>query len=705
MGNAFIFQSYYSLFEKFRLAFERNQKCKGDFMKNKKNKLFMSLGVLLICFLISSSLNSISVASFVNENRNLNQINTFDKFDWFWILTEVVSTESPDNSDYPSLAVDSSGNLHVAWQDASDYASADTDIDIFYKKWNASTKSWTITEVVSTESTANSYYPSLAVDSSGNVHVAWQDATNYDSAGNDWDIFYKSWNASTHSWTTTEVVSTESTQNSINYPSLAVDSSGNVHIIWDDWTVLPGADSFPDVFYKHRNASTHTWTTTEVVSTQSQGDSIQPSLAIDSNGNIHAVWIGDDSFGGHGGDWDIFYKRWNATTQSWEATEVVSTESADHSYNPSLAVDSSGNAHLTWHDSIVYGGSGNVVLYKRWDVITHSWSSLEVVSTESTGYSEQPSLVIDSSANVHIAWSDDTNYTNVGTDWDIFYKQWEVSTSTWTTTEVISTESTGDSTYPSLAIDSDGFAYTVWSDNTNFTNSGTDRDIFYKVKLSPPIAPELSFIIPNPSENSNIYLDWNDVFGADYYHVYRSSSYIWSVEGLNPIITVSSSEYLDTVPSEGFYYYAVVTGNLAGNSSHSNCQYVEVKFSVLEAPELSFILPNPIDTDSVSLMWDNVEGAVEYFAYRSESYIWSVEGLTPVATVVSANSFIDTLPSEGFYFYVIVANDGVRNSSHSNCEYIQYKLPTLQEFTIVSSLIFGTFVVLFVVMRTRKKKP
>ena len=92
MGNAFIFQSYYSLFEKFRLAFERNQKCKGDFMKNKKNKLFMSLGVLLICFLISSSLNSISVASFVNENRNLNQINTFDKFDWFWIANHYIIT-------------------------------------------------------------------------------------------------------------------------------------------------------------------------------------------------------------------------------------------------------------------------------------------------------------------------------------------------------------------------------------------------------------------------------------------------------------------------------------------------------------------------------------------------------------------------------------------------------------------------------------
>ncbi|MCG3221569.1 MAG: hypothetical protein H7641_09330, partial [Candidatus Heimdallarchaeota archaeon] len=201
-----------------------------------------------------------------------------------------------------------------------------------------------------------------------------------------------------------------------------------------------------------------------------------------------------------------------------------------------------------------------------------------------------------------------------------------------------------------------------------------------------------------------ISLDWNYVIGATTYHVYRSTSYIWSVEELLPITTVSSSNYIDTVPSEGFYYYVVVAGSFAGNSSHSNCQYVEVIFPDLDAPELSFILPNPTEIDSISLVWDDIDEATEYYVFRSESYIWSVESLTPIATTGS-NSYIDTLPDEGFYFYVIVATNGVENSTHSNCEYIQYKLPVLSEFVIVSSLIFSTITILFVVMRTRKKKP
>ncbi|MCK4844752.1 MAG: hypothetical protein KAS95_03685, partial [Candidatus Heimdallarchaeota archaeon] len=122
----------------------------------------------------------------------------------------------------------------------------------------------------------------------------------------------------------------------------------------------------------------------------------------------------------------------------------------------------------------------------------------------------------------------------------------------------------------------------------------------------------------------------------------------------------------------------------------------------LEAPELAPLLPNPTEITSVSLVWDSVDGAIEYFVYRSASYIWSVEGLTPIDTVGST-SYVDTLPSEGFYFYVIVASDGLRNSTNSNCEYIEYKLPTLHEFAIVSSLIIGAFAFSFFVTRIRKK--
>jgi len=104
--------------------------------------------------------------------------------------TEVVSTESASNSYRPHLVVDSNGNVHVAWYDISDYGGSGTDADIFYKVKPAG-GTWTTTEVVSTESTGSSLNPFLVVDSDGDIHVAWEDYTNTLGSGPDADIFYK----------------------------------------------------------------------------------------------------------------------------------------------------------------------------------------------------------------------------------------------------------------------------------------------------------------------------------------------------------------------------------------------------------------------------------------------------------------------------------------------------------------------------------
>ena len=88
------------------------------------------------------------------------------------------------------MAVDSIPNVHVAWQDWTDYSGSGADFDIFYKRYLPGF-GWTSTQVVSTESTGTSHATSLAVDLTGNVHVAWHDYTDYGGSDADVDIFYK----------------------------------------------------------------------------------------------------------------------------------------------------------------------------------------------------------------------------------------------------------------------------------------------------------------------------------------------------------------------------------------------------------------------------------------------------------------------------------------------------------------------------------
>jgi len=96
----------------------------------------------------------------------------------------------------------------------------------------------------------SAWNPSLAVGLDGTVHVAWEDYTTLPpDADPNYDIFYKKYVPGT-GWTTTQVVSTESTL-SAYYPSLAVGLDGTVHVAWRDYTTLPpDADAATDIFYK-----------------------------------------------------------------------------------------------------------------------------------------------------------------------------------------------------------------------------------------------------------------------------------------------------------------------------------------------------------------------------------------------------------------------------------------------------------------------
>jgi PKD repeat protein len=88
---------------------------------------------------------------------------------------------------------------------------------------------------------------------------------------------------------------------------------------------------------------------------------------------------------------------------------------------------------------------------------------------------------------VHVAWDDGSNYGGSGSDDDIFYK-YKPAGSSWSTTEVVSTESTDNSWWVSLMVGSDSIVHVSWQDWTNYGGSGSDRDVFYKYKTSPLIA-------------------------------------------------------------------------------------------------------------------------------------------------------------------------------------------------------------------------
>jgi hypothetical protein len=81
-------------------------------------------------------------------------------------------------SEYPAMAVDSSGNPHVIWSDKTP-----GNYEIYYRRSTDGGTIWTASERLTW--TNGSYDPDMAPDPSGHIHVVWQS----DLPGN-YEIYY-----------------------------------------------------------------------------------------------------------------------------------------------------------------------------------------------------------------------------------------------------------------------------------------------------------------------------------------------------------------------------------------------------------------------------------------------------------------------------------------------------------------------------------
>ncbi len=418
---------------------------------------------------------------FIIPITDLQDFFELDTNSYIWTQTQVVSIESSDSILDLSLFIDDSDILHLAWSDYTDYQGSGEDADYLYKSCNSTSGIWTPAEVISTESANRSHFGNIDVDKFGNINIAWCDITDYGGAGIDYDIFYKYKDANTGLWTITEVI-TSGAVNSSADPEIRSDNFGNLHMVWYDSTDYGGTGSDIDIFYKFRNHTTGTWSIIELVSTNTTENSMWPDMTLDEFGNVHVVW---EEWNSSGLEYNIFYKMRNFTTGNWTKIEEVSTESSDFSEAPAISVDSSGNIHVVWRDKMDYMGAGidEDIFYKQKYTNNNSWSAAVLVSDGCNKVSSSPEIFMGNDGKLHFVWRDDTEYNGAGGDCDIFYKCLDLNNNEWSTKEVVSTESTASSSYPKLAVDGLGVIHVVWLDGTNYNGSGADSDVFYKKKI------------------------------------------------------------------------------------------------------------------------------------------------------------------------------------------------------------------------------
>ena len=184
------------------------------------------------------------------------------------------------NSYNSTIAMDSSGTAHVVFYS---YIYNSTYANIGYV---TVTSTGTVSGItwLTTSTTASSYNPTIAMDSSGTAHVVFY-STIYISTY--WNIGYvtvtSSGTVSSITWLTTST-----TANSYN-PTIAMDSSGTAHVVF--YSTIYNS-TYANIGYvtvtSSGTASSITWLTTST-----SAGSVSPIIAIDSSGTVHVVFYSE----------------------------------------------------------------------------------------------------------------------------------------------------------------------------------------------------------------------------------------------------------------------------------------------------------------------------------------------------------------------------------------------------------------------------
>ncbi len=210
-----------------------------------------------------------------------------------WNTSLITSTESPYRE--ISLAVDSSGNAYTTWNDTPDITDPNNLIlpSSIYFSYRPSEGNWSSPGIIAT----GEFYGSsdIAVDTNGNASVVWEysqptivlvpDPNNLQPTPTPIplspDKIYFSYRPFGGSWSPASIITSGS---NYRYSSIAVNSSGNNYLIWQDST---GDDSLY-FSWALRGCS---WSLPVRVDDGTASKMYKyPVIAVDYSGKVYAVW-------------------------------------------------------------------------------------------------------------------------------------------------------------------------------------------------------------------------------------------------------------------------------------------------------------------------------------------------------------------------------------------------------------------------------
>jgi len=257
------------------------------------------------------------------------------------------------------------------------------------------------------------------------------------------------------------------------------------------------------IFVSYSHDGGGTWTTKNLLdgTTNSQfGQSLPSGGAVDSHGTVYFAWDGVNASGQAKGATNLYVTKSTTGGATWTTSLVDVSQAAPPcgcggwdfwGGQMALGLDASDRVYVLWNANRVKYGPQRLFFKSSTDGV--NWSAAADVSRAPVGANNAfPALVATGNGDVRIAWMDDRNGFDAGSNdpnarWNTYYRSSTDGGATWSTESQLSAfvagytyklatpkdgylQPYGD--YFEMDIDSDGKTVAIWGEGNSYVGPG-----------------------------------------------------------------------------------------------------------------------------------------------------------------------------------------------------------------------------------------
>ena len=384
-----------------------------------------------------------------------------------WGTPETISLSTTGNNYRADLAMNQPGDAAAVWLSRIDDASWNLPPSVMFSQ-RPTGGSWSTADSLSDGDTAIED-PSVAINTSGDVLVTWQQLINGVFA-----VKGRYWDADTESWSSIETYSNTTENLHGGFAEAALDTDGNAVITWRQANAVEGTQLAPkgDIVARYRSNSSGTLGPITQLSATGH-DAFNRSVELDrktvaflADNSAVSTWYAFD-----GVDFRVYAAEMDSQG-NW-GTPVALSASGQHAKLPSLDVDD-GAVGVVWVRS---NGVHKIVQFSSKSIGSDVWtSSIDLSSETETAF--WPVIAKDG-LHTEALWSR-FNGTNVSLS--------SVSSKAEVGTNTIGGSVSGLASNESVVLQNNGGDNLIISANGNFTfaNPVDDGNQYAVTVLTPP---------------------------------------------------------------------------------------------------------------------------------------------------------------------------------------------------------------------------